>query len=387
MMRKGLWSPEEDEKLKRCISKYVNGSWNDIAKKAGLQRCGRSCRQRWLNHLRPGLRKEKFSKDEVKQVMELQARLGNRWSEIAGHLRGRTDNEVKNLWNTVIKRRLVTLQPTPTRLQEEGESSTHTTSSQSASSSTWSLHVSPSATDVEICSTFPPMGTFNVDDQPYPSHLTTINNPNVPNVDQSLNLDTSNHPNLGQFVEPVQSPQREDFKEVSFLPHFVPHSPSFDLALPSQSHTSLSFPPIFATLDPNWSSAAKLIDFDPNTSNTSIDHNLDKECAVALSALSSSMETQATSSAEGLGLKSLLLPQQYGTNLKAYKDVPYFASTPVLWNIHDLEFDNASANMEMSKQAHESFSSILPSNQIGLFDEKECTQDIVGYLLCNGGYI
>ncbi|KAH7315307.1 hypothetical protein KP509_21G043600 [Ceratopteris richardii] len=77
MIRKGLWSPDEDEKLKRCIAKYVNGSWNDIAKKADLQRCGRSCRQRWLNHLRPGLRKEKFSKEEVAQVIELHSKLGN----------------------------------------------------------------------------------------------------------------------------------------------------------------------------------------------------------------------------------------------------------------------------------------------------------------------
>ncbi|KAI5082967.1 hypothetical protein GOP47_0002710 [Adiantum capillus-veneris] len=104
-MRKVLWSPDEDERLVRCITKYVHGSWTDIARKAGLDRCGKSCRRRWLNHLRPDLKHGKFSLDEINLIVELHDVLGNRWSDIASHLEGRTDNDVKNLWNTQIKRR------------------------------------------------------------------------------------------------------------------------------------------------------------------------------------------------------------------------------------------------------------------------------------------
>ncbi|MCO5599295.1 hypothetical protein L7F22_053396 [Adiantum nelumboides] len=405
MMRKGLWSPEEDEKLKRCISKYVNGSWNDIAKKAGLQRCGRSCRQRWLNHLRPGLRKDKFSKDEVKQVMELQARLGNRWSEIAGHLVGRTDNEVKNLWNTVIKRRLIlrassplvsTYQPTTTGCQEEHDSPSQSASSQSASTSTWSLHASPTATEIEFCSTFSSMqcaSTLSMDDQPCcTTHLTTFKSPNASNTsDKQFNVESGNHPNLVQCVGPLQSSyvlQRES-KEGLCLRE-IPNGrnlPPFDLTLPNQIHPSLSIPPFLQTLEPNWSSAAKLVDFDSSTCNLPIDLALDKECsAIALSTL----QTQEIGSL-GIGgassLKSILLPQQYGANLKGLKDLSYFAPTPILFNIQDLEYDNVDINMELSKQALENMRSISSPNQLSIFDEKECCpQDILGYLLCNGTY-
>lgn len=105
-MRKRLWSPYEDEKLARCISKYRNGSWSDIARKAGLQRCGKSCRRRWMNYLRPDLKREKFTHAEIRLVMELHEVFGSRWSKIAAHLVGRTDNDVKNLWNTQMKKQL-----------------------------------------------------------------------------------------------------------------------------------------------------------------------------------------------------------------------------------------------------------------------------------------
>ncbi|KAH7373489.1 hypothetical protein KP509_17G059200 [Ceratopteris richardii] len=105
-LRKGLWSPDEDEKLRACIAQHSSGSWSDIARKAGLQRCGKSCRRRWMNHLRPDLKHEKFSEEEVRLIIKLHDSLGNKWSEIATYLVGRTDNDVKNLWNTQIKRQL-----------------------------------------------------------------------------------------------------------------------------------------------------------------------------------------------------------------------------------------------------------------------------------------
>lgn len=105
-MRKGLWSPDEDEKLRKCIATRMSGSWSDVARNAGLQRCGKSCRRRWMNHLRPDLKRGKFTQDEIRLVIKLHQGFGNKWSEIAAHLVGRTDNDVKNLWNTQIKRQL-----------------------------------------------------------------------------------------------------------------------------------------------------------------------------------------------------------------------------------------------------------------------------------------
>ncbi|XP_057866687.1 transcription factor MYB53 isoform X1 [Cryptomeria japonica] len=105
-LRKGLWSPEEDEKLLRHITKYGHGCWSAVPKQAGLQRCGKSCRLRWINYLRPDLKRGSFSPQEENLIIELHALLGNRWSQIATQLPGRTDNEIKNLWNSCIKKKL-----------------------------------------------------------------------------------------------------------------------------------------------------------------------------------------------------------------------------------------------------------------------------------------
>ncbi|KAJ4876639.1 myb domain protein 55 [Raphanus sativus] len=105
-LRKGLWSPEEDEKLLMYITKYGHGCWSSVPKQAGLQRCGKSCRLRWINYLRPDLKRGAFSQDEENLIIELHAVLGNRWSQIAAQLPGRTDNEIKNLWNSSLKKKL-----------------------------------------------------------------------------------------------------------------------------------------------------------------------------------------------------------------------------------------------------------------------------------------
>ncbi|KAG8072271.1 hypothetical protein GUJ93_ZPchr0006g41987 [Zizania palustris] len=73
---------------------------------AGLLRCGKSCRLRWTNYLRPDLKRGLLSDEEEKMVIDLHAQLGNRWSKIAARLPGRTDNEIKNHWNTHIKKKL-----------------------------------------------------------------------------------------------------------------------------------------------------------------------------------------------------------------------------------------------------------------------------------------
>ncbi|XP_004298414.1 PREDICTED: uncharacterized protein LOC101300142 [Fragaria vesca subsp. vesca] len=105
-LKKGPWTPEEDQKLLSYIQEYGHGSWRALPAKAGLQRCGKSCRLRWTNYLRPDIKRGKFSLQEEQTIIQLHALLGNRWSAIANHLPKRTDNEIKNYWNTHLKKRL-----------------------------------------------------------------------------------------------------------------------------------------------------------------------------------------------------------------------------------------------------------------------------------------
>ncbi|XP_044980627.1 myb-related protein Hv33 [Hordeum vulgare subsp. vulgare] len=105
-VRKGLWSPEEDEKLYNHIIRHGVGCWSSVPRLAALNRCGKSCRLRWINYLRPDLKRGCFSQQEEDHIVALHQILGNRWSQIASHLPGRTDNEIKNFWNSCIKKKL-----------------------------------------------------------------------------------------------------------------------------------------------------------------------------------------------------------------------------------------------------------------------------------------
>ncbi|KAE8673217.1 Transcription factor MYB76 [Hibiscus syriacus] len=105
-LKKGPWTPEEDQKLSAYIGQHGHGSWRALPAKAGLQRCGKSCRLRWINYLRPDIKRGKFSLHEEQTIIQLHALLGNKWSVIATHLPKRTDNEIKNYWNSHMKKRL-----------------------------------------------------------------------------------------------------------------------------------------------------------------------------------------------------------------------------------------------------------------------------------------
>ncbi|CAD5171805.1 unnamed protein product [Musa acuminata subsp. malaccensis] len=115
-VKKGAWSPEEAAKLKAYIEEHGIGAyWLSLPHKIGLKRCGKSCRLRWLNYLRHNIKHGGFSEEEDQVICSLYISIGSRWSMIAAQLLGRTDNDVKNHWNTRLKKKLLGMQTEPSQ--------------------------------------------------------------------------------------------------------------------------------------------------------------------------------------------------------------------------------------------------------------------------------
>ncbi|KAJ4729239.1 MYB-related transcription factor [Melia azedarach] len=152
-VRKGPWTMEEDLILINYIANHGEGVWNTLAKAAGLKRTGKSCRLRWLNYLRPDVKRGNITPEEQLLIMDLHAKWGNRWSKIAKHLPGRTDNEIKNFWRTRIQKHIK---------QAETFSGQSSEANEQASSS----QMSTAAYTMEAYS--PPSYQANMDHQAFP---------------------------------------------------------------------------------------------------------------------------------------------------------------------------------------------------------------------------
>ncbi|KAG4377361.1 hypothetical protein AAZX31_18G092600 [Glycine max] len=220
-LKKGPWTTAEDAILTDYVTKHGEGNWNAVQRNTGLNRCGKSCRLRWANHLRPNLKKGAFSPEEEKIIVDLHSQFGNKWARMAALLPGRTDNEIKNYWNTRIKRRQ--RQGLPLYSDEHDHNHRSTTPT---SPTTPSPCLTPTGSNPNIATSFEFFNQNQQQQQQY-QHQYQYQQQQHP-----LSPTASHH-------SPLSSPLQHRQPFTSSSPHnFLDHSP---LPLSSSSPSPLSF--------------------------------------------------------------------------------------------------------------------------------------------------
>ncbi|CAL5429629.1 unnamed protein product [Camellia sinensis] len=239
MIKKGPWTAEEDEVLVKFVNKYGPRDWSSIRSMGLLPRTGKSCRLRWVNKLRPNLKIGcKFSAEEERVVIEMQARFGNKWAAIASHLQGRTDNDVKNFWSSRKKRLARILQSTsPPRQTKSHKSKDNALAVHEMPTLQAPEFTSPQMKE-ESYSKFQPCSSSSMEDpkmihkMPQPNFM----NPNMANIDSS-------QPSLNT-TETDTKPSNDILLQLSFT--HLPNS-KLDLPILAESHAEPNFLDVFTS--------------------------------------------------------------------------------------------------------------------------------------------